>query len=1601
MKKLFLAFAACLMALSVSAAELNIYASGLKAGTLSDDKKLTIEYVLNAPATALEFQVLNESGVAVKTIALTEATLLTKGAHTGVEIDLSDVGAGTYKWAIEASAAATGAVTAVVAGETNMYQYYHARGVEVNMFPETDYFGYIYVSEAMTKSNSQRSDQGIYIYSPLLDNPYNQSTGNTGAFDGGVDWKYTNATQGGPRRMAIGEDGYLYISANNATNSGVWRMDPANPSANFVEILAQSKHGETFTTVDALDVKGSGENLVLYTLDGVNYNATTYKGEGNLYAYAIGTQIAYTGAPTIPFNMTNSFLNKLATIREDGRGGFWFYQNRDASSSAASAGFKHFNSAGTIDFSGSTVLTGSIGTNRGALALNADKTLLAIGANKKVYVYSVIYNESGKPTLTEQYQINVNTTNIDGISFDWANNVYVVSAGSEKFYAYATPKADNSCDTPAPSKYGFEIEAEAGAVLATSISIPEGTEKTVEKGESFQLTAVVEPADHTSAVVWTSDDADVATVVNGLVTAVGPGEAIIRASIDAQVAEFKLTVKKPVVTIAGDAAITLARGETLQLVATLTPADATATIVWSSSDASNVTVSETGLLTAVSAGPATITAKTADSEAATVQVTVPTVPLAASTYKVGGPEADYESLYDACFDVNENGILGDITIEICADLTEPKNIGLVNTSEHTITIRPDGNTLRTITFTQATANVYQEGSLVIGLEDPITQTHATAPTNHITIDGTALSGTESCLKFVHKNNGGHLTVYGAATDIVINNILQSCEVTGGSKIEIELCNDGTNRPTGVIISNNHITGKNATRGIAVFGAVETVIEGNTFDFKEMGAATLAYGIHGYQIPTTATVNIRNNKFIAVETALEANQGVAAINAQGGGKWIIENNYFAGMNVKLNGKKGRIQYIRESTGGTLIRHNTFYIPAFTGTPSNGFTDACIGCIELNYGSNIIENNLFVSEEPTAIHTFVRGSLTASTIKNCVYHHISGDAAIIHTKFDGSSPQAWSTYRTKDATAKWAEVEFTNAAAGDLSLTGSSNGDVRFAVPRIAAVTTDIEGKPRHANTAYAGAWEGGDFRGLIVDNNTDLSDLAYSGVDLSANDIIVTNKATLTCDIDETAANVRVEDGAKLVVDNATLAITGTFTAHSQNDVQPQILTKGTGAITYGTFQFLKRIPADRYYFFSLPFECATSSVTVDDGVAAKYNIDWNIRYYDGAGFAANPSNKSFWLVDNTGKIQPNQGYTIGVATAQPGQYRELAFTTSTAVDFSLATSKTIAVAANGATGTEGEKYKGWSFIMNPYTSNINGTNDNLVISSNAVAYVTIPDPGQNKTYTSKRFSSAGDLPPFFGFFVQVAEAGKVVFTPGTPAPKEAPARRANGTEIIAEPLFVGVRLSNGIKADETSLVIGEQFTEAYEIGSDLMKMIGYADKPQLYTFDAETKYAFHSLNETAATAIHPLGVYLPAESEYTFSLMPIEGEREVQAVYLYDYETNACVDLMQEDYTFTSGTLNSEKRFALSPMLAPKATTAIDTNTAVDLTVWQSGALQVCVEGAAAGDRVRIFDIQGRLVSEWIATETSSVGNVPASGMYVVECTGATGVQVVKLMINH
>lgn len=143
------------------------------------------------------------------------------------------------------------------------------------------------------------------------------------------------------------------------------------------------------------------------------------------------------------------------------------------------------------------------------------------------------------------------------------------------------------------------------------------TSITIDVGAKSRLTATV--SDATATVVWSSSDENVATVAEGTVTAVAVGTATITAKVGEVSATCEVTVKAPATLDISDATAALEAGATKQL--TATKANTEDAIVWTSSNEAVATVSDSGLVTAVQGGEATITA-TCGSLEATCVVTV-------------------------------------------------------------------------------------------------------------------------------------------------------------------------------------------------------------------------------------------------------------------------------------------------------------------------------------------------------------------------------------------------------------------------------------------------------------------------------------------------------------------------------------------------------------------------------------------------------------------------------------------------------------------------------------------------------------------------------------------------------------------------------------------------------------------------------------------------------------------------------------------------------------------------------------------------------------------------------------------------------------------
>ena len=136
-------------------------------------------------------------------------------------------------------------------------------------------------------------------------------------------------------------------------------------------------------------------------------------------------------------------------------------------------------------------------------------------------------------------------------------------------------------------------------------------------GQKITLTATTSPEIVTEKVTWKSRNEDVVKVDNnGNVTLIGNGEAQITVSTEnGLIATCDVAVETLIQEITLDRNIIifdLNKTTTSQITATVTPADATEKIQWTSSDTDVAIIIDTGLVTAKSAGTATITVKNAN-----------------------------------------------------------------------------------------------------------------------------------------------------------------------------------------------------------------------------------------------------------------------------------------------------------------------------------------------------------------------------------------------------------------------------------------------------------------------------------------------------------------------------------------------------------------------------------------------------------------------------------------------------------------------------------------------------------------------------------------------------------------------------------------------------------------------------------------------------------------------------------------------------------------------------------------------------------------------------------------------------------------------------
>ena len=296
--------------------------------------------------------------------------------------------------------------------------------------------------------------------------------------------------------------------------------------------------------------------------------------------------------------------------------------------------FKDCKKLSKITFEGTDIVIGSqcfYGTSLKAISLPIgvnklyqevfpnDIEIISFGSEVNFISNNDIFaNIKNSSALKQISFLSVKPPYIDEqFGYGFGNNVYtsvklLVPYGSKEAYQKADVWKNfwNIEEMPGVNTEKVEIEP-----VNTSLNV----------GDTIRLTGTKYPANSIDTIQWKSSDVKIATVSHdGFATAVAPGKTTITAISGKATATCEVTVlpiNAEKIALSYDK-VSINESDTLRITATISPDNTTdKTVKWTSSDEKVAKVSSDGLISAIGAGTATITAACGEISA-TCEVTV-------------------------------------------------------------------------------------------------------------------------------------------------------------------------------------------------------------------------------------------------------------------------------------------------------------------------------------------------------------------------------------------------------------------------------------------------------------------------------------------------------------------------------------------------------------------------------------------------------------------------------------------------------------------------------------------------------------------------------------------------------------------------------------------------------------------------------------------------------------------------------------------------------------------------------------------------------------------------------------------------------------------
>ena len=493
---------------------------------------LTFSFIPNSNATSGRLIIYNgETTEQIYEEAITGP--IAKGVKREITISRSLLpDSGTATWAIELTGDPIEETTLLtkVADKAN-YGFNRPQGVAIDNNPASDFFGRIYI--ALPKaggSGYSDTNYGIVVMDPQHKRLKSGVVANGDAL--GANGRYSM------HRVAVNPtNGHVYYVRTSDSSEGVTGTAIYELTPDATNILTDG---------------GIAKNVISGASDITNANSVCFDETGAMYVmananYDSGASLGRVykvvdGVTTLFTPNSIKLASRDNAIVPDGKGGFWAAQHRDNFDTFSH--LLHITATGTVDYSidknsaDASLLPvqpytsgGKDYTNasyRGQVAyysIDENNGLVAYGGGAKVSVFKVSYDGAGKPSLTAWQTISLLTqstkagVNVDGIAFDYAGNIIVMSATDERMYQYALPiEAENTSIVPSPTSKTITLFATHNVQVTANNNALGTVTGSGEYKEGTTATLTATPNAGFRFVNWTKEGVEVSTDATYLFT---------------------------------------------------------------------------------------------------------------------------------------------------------------------------------------------------------------------------------------------------------------------------------------------------------------------------------------------------------------------------------------------------------------------------------------------------------------------------------------------------------------------------------------------------------------------------------------------------------------------------------------------------------------------------------------------------------------------------------------------------------------------------------------------------------------------------------------------------------------------------------------------------------------------------------------------------------------------------------------------------------------------------------------------------------------------------------------------------------------------------